>query len=111
VRDIPTDLLAGKRTLAVRLGDRHARTLYATAVVGAFITIAAGVLSYIVEPSVGITQWSLLGLAAWPLAIRPLEAIRSATGRELIPVLIGTAELHAAFGLLVALGLVLSRTV
>jgi 1,4-dihydroxy-2-naphthoate octaprenyltransferase len=111
VRDIPTDRDSGKRTLAVRLGERHARTLYATAVVGAFVTIGAGVLWYIAEPSVGITQWSLLGLAAWPLTIRPLEAIRTATGRDLIPVLIGTATVHAAFGSLVALGLVLSRTV
>jgi 1,4-dihydroxy-2-naphthoate polyprenyltransferase len=111
VRDIATDRRAGKRTLAVRLGERHARTLYATAVIGAFVTIGVGVLSYIAEPNVGITQWSLLGFAAWPLAIRPLEAIRTATGPNLIPVLVGTAAVHAAFGSLVALGLVLSRTV
>jgi hypothetical protein len=53
----------------------------------------------------------LVGLAAWPLAIQPLERIRTSTGRDLIPVLVGTAKLHAATGALLALGLVLSRTV
>ena len=36
LRDIPTDVDAGKRTLAVVLGDRRTRTLYPSLVVGAF---------------------------------------------------------------------------
>ena len=111
IRDIATDAASGKRTLAVRIGDRHARALYGTLVVGAFLTIVAGMLAYILDPSVGLTQWGLVGLAALPFAIQPLDAIRTATGRELIPVLIGTAKLHAATGLLLTLGLVLSHTV
>jgi 1,4-dihydroxy-2-naphthoate octaprenyltransferase len=111
IRDIATDADSGKRTLAVRIGDRHARALYGTLVVGAFLTIVAGMLAYILDPTVGLTQWGLVGLAALPFAIAPLDAIRTATGRELIPVLIGTAKLHAATGLLMALGLMLSHTV
>ncbi len=111
IRDITTDAASGKRTLAVRIGDRHARALYGTLVVGAFLTIVAGMLAYILDPTVGLTQWGLVGLAALPFAIQPLDAIRTATGRELIPVLIGTAKLHAATGLLLTLGLVLSHTV
>jgi 1,4-dihydroxy-2-naphthoate polyprenyltransferase len=111
VRDIDTDRIAGKRTLAVRLRDRHARALYGTLVVGAFLTIVAGVLAHIINDEVGLVQWGLFGLAAWPLAIRPLEEIRAATGRDLIPVLTGTAATHAACGLLLALGLALSHTV
>ena len=76
-----------------------------------FVTIVAGVLVYLIWPAAGLTQWGLFGLAAWPLAIRPLELSRAATGRELIPVLVGTAKLHAATGALLALGFVLSRTV
>ena len=111
IRDIGTDEAAGKRTLAVRLGEPHARALYGTMVVGAFGTIVAGVLAHLLNDSVGLTQWGLVGLAAWPLAIQPLEAARIASGRDLIPVLIGTAKLHAATGLLLSLGLVLSHTV
>jgi 1,4-dihydroxy-2-naphthoate polyprenyltransferase len=111
IRDITTDEAAGKRTLAVRLGEQHARALYGTMVVGAFGTIVAGVLAHLLDDSVGLTQWGLVGLAAWPLAIQPLEAARIATGPDLIPVLVGTAKLHAATGLLLSLGLVLSHTV
>ena len=111
IRDITTDEAAGKRTLAVRLGEQHARALYGTMVVGAFGTIVAGVLAHLLNDSVGLTQWGLVGLAAWPLAIRPLEAARIASGPDLIPVLVGTAKLHAATGLLLSLGLVLSHTV
>jgi 1,4-dihydroxy-2-naphthoate octaprenyltransferase len=111
IRDIETDAAAGKRTLAVRIGDRHARALYGTLVIGAFGAIAAGVLAHLLNDSVGLTQWGLVGLAAWPLAIRPLEAVRIVRGPALIPVLVDTAKLHAATGLLLAAGLVLSHTV
>ena len=109
LRDIPTDEESGKRTLAVRLGDRRTRTLYRACVVSAFATIAIGVGMFIASESSGLTQWGLFGLAAWPLAIRPMERVGTATGRELIPVLTGTAATHAACGLLLALGLILSH--
>ena len=111
IRDVDTDEATGKRTLAVRIGDRHARALYGTIVVGAFGTIVAGVLAHLLNDSVGLTQWGLVGLAAWPLAIRPMESVRTASGPALIPVLVDTAKLHAATGLLLSLGLVLSHTV
>jgi 1,4-dihydroxy-2-naphthoate octaprenyltransferase len=111
IRDIATDEEAGKRTLAVRLGDVRARRLYAGLVVGAFAAIVIGVVVYLVWPAAGLTQWGLFGLVAWPLAIRPLEQIRTATGRELIPVLVGTASLHAAMAASLTVGLLLSWTV
>ncbi len=111
IRDIVTDAGAGKRTVAVRLGDRAARALYGTLVVGAFLTVVAGVLAFLVDESVGLSQWGLFALAAWPLAIRPLESVRTATGHDLIGVLTGTALTHAAFGVLLALGLALGQDV
>ena len=110
LRDIPTDAVAGKRTLAVRLGDVRTRTLYRACVVAAFATIVLGVLAFILEERIGLTQWGLLGLAGWILAIRPMEAVGVATGPELVSVLSGTAAVHAGTGLLLALGLVLART-
>ncbi|MGZ5128622.1 MAG: 1,4-dihydroxy-2-naphthoate polyprenyltransferase [Actinomycetota bacterium] len=111
LRDIRTDSESGKRTLAVRLGDRRTRILYRACVVAAFATVAIGVVAFIADESIGATQWTLIALAAWVPAIRPMEAVGTANGRDLIAVLTGTAATHAALGLLYALGLVLARTV
>jgi 1,4-dihydroxy-2-naphthoate octaprenyltransferase len=110
LRDIPTDEAAGKRTLAVRLGNRRTRRLYRACVISAFAAIVLGVIVFIVDERAGLTQWGLLGLAGWIPAIRPMETVGEARGAELIPVLVGTAAVHAATGLLLALGLLLART-
>lgn len=108
LRDVPTDEASGKRTLAVRVGDRATRRLYRATVAAAFATIALGVIVGIAVDGAGLPQWALVGLIAWVLAIRPMELVGSAAGRDLIPVLTGTAATHAACGLLTALGLVLA---
>jgi 1,4-dihydroxy-2-naphthoate octaprenyltransferase len=105
IRDIPTDETAGKRTLAVRMGSRKARLLYRALVVGAFADVVAGVLVGIADEGAGLPMWSLLALAAWVLAIRPMELVGAAEGRELIAVLTGTVLLTTGFGALLALGL------
>jgi 1,4-dihydroxy-2-naphthoate octaprenyltransferase len=105
IRDIPTDEAAGKRTLAVRIGSRRARRLYRAFVVGSFVAVIVGALVGIADEGAGLPMWSLLALAAWVLAIRPMELIGTAEGRELIPVLVGTVLLTTAFGGLLALGL------
>jgi 1,4-dihydroxy-2-naphthoate octaprenyltransferase len=107
LRDIPTDTASGKRTLAVRIGDARSRKLYRACIVAAGLTIVLGVAVFIVDERYGIAQWALFGLLAWLPAIKPMELVGSATGRDLIPVLTGTALVHATCGLLVALGLVL----
>ena len=107
LRDIPTDQASGKRTLAVRIGDAATRRLYRATVIAAFATIVLGVLVDLAVEGAGLPQWALFGLGAWVLAIHPMEAVGSAAGRELVPVLSGTAATHAACGLLIALGLAL----
>jgi 1,4-dihydroxy-2-naphthoate octaprenyltransferase len=105
LRDIPTDSPAGKRTLAVRLGDRRTRLLYRTCIVAAFVTVASGVLAGIADERLGMSQWASLALAAWVPAIRPMERVGSANGRELVQVLVGTATVQVVFGAFLALGL------
>jgi 1,4-dihydroxy-2-naphthoate octaprenyltransferase len=105
LRDIPTDEAAGKRTLAVRLGDRRARVLYGAEVVAGFATVALGVGVGLAAERYGMPPWSLLALVSLPLALRALVAARRAQGRELIGVLVETSGLVVAFGVLLSLGL------
>ena len=105
LRDIETDAAAGKHTLAVRLGDRRTRALYRVLVAAAFATVAVGAGVEATAEGRGLAPWSLLALAAGVVAIRPMRLVGAATGRGLIPVLVGTALLQVAFGALLALGL------
>jgi 1,4-dihydroxy-2-naphthoate octaprenyltransferase len=79
LRDIPTDAATGKRTLAVRLGDRRTRTLYTV-----LLTVP-----FLVTLGFAITRWAALaGLLALLLAVPALRRVRSgASGAALIPVL------------------------
>jgi 1,4-dihydroxy-2-naphthoate octaprenyltransferase len=105
LRDIPTDAAAGKRTLAVRLGDRRTRTLYRECVVAAFLVVVLGVAVGWVEPGTGLAPWSLLAFVALVVAVRPLAMVGHASGRELIGVLVATGLVQVVFGALLALGL------
>ena len=105
VRDIPTDEAAGKRTLAVRLGSRRARLVYRSLVVLSYTAVVIGVVVGIADETAGLPMWALLALASWPIAIRPMESMGAAQGRELIPVLVATSLLTLVFGVLLALGL------
>jgi 1,4-dihydroxy-2-naphthoate octaprenyltransferase len=79
LRDIPTDALAAKRTLAVRLGDQRTRMLY-TALVG---------VPFAVTLILATSQWTALaGLMALIFVVPATCRVRrGATGMELIPVL------------------------
>ena len=97
LRDIPTDLASGKRTLAVRLGDRRTRLAY----------VGAIMLSFAIVIGIAIFRpWALLALLAAPLAMPPVRRVlSSARGAGLIPVLKETGRLQLVFGLLLAIGL------
>lgn len=101
LRDIPTDTVVGKRTLAVRLGDGRTRRLWELLVVAAFVMVLVCALG---QP------WALLGLLAAPLAVGPRRVVRAgALGRDLVPVLVATGRLQLGYAALLGLGLFLSR--
>jgi 1,4-dihydroxy-2-naphthoate octaprenyltransferase len=100
LRDIRTDGAAGKRTLAVRVGEPATRALYGGLVVGAFLVVPVLALR---------RPLALLALLAAPLAARPLRLVSgTATARALLPALADTARLALVFGVLLAAGLALS---
>ncbi|MFC0038988.1 1,4-dihydroxy-2-naphthoate polyprenyltransferase [Actinomadura rayongensis] len=99
VRDIPTDEIAGKRTLAVVLGDRNTRILYAMCTALPYLFVVA--LS-VVHP------WALIALLSAPLSVPPTQKVlQGANGPFLIPVLGETGRLQIAYGALLAVGLAL----
>ncbi len=101
LRDIPTDVVAGKRTLAVLLGDRRTRLLYVLLVVLA----AAAVLAVAAVTS----WWALVGLGFLVLAVPACRTVLSgAGGPGLIPVLQSTGLAELAWAALVAAALVVS---
>lgn len=99
LRDLPTDAAAGKRTLAVRLGDRGTRRLFLGLHVAPWVVLL---------PRVGVHPWAALPLLALPLAVPPCtRVLRGARGVDLLPVLRITGQLELAYGLLLGLGLAL----
>jgi 1,4-dihydroxy-2-naphthoate octaprenyltransferase len=97
LRDIETDTVSSKRTLAVRLGRRRAGLLYCYTLMA--VAVSVGVLY-------GYRPWALLALAATPLAILPVRlALSDRDGRRLLPMLGATARLQIALGVLLTVGL------
>jgi len=99
LRDIPTDTLAGKRTLAVVLGADRTRGLYL------LLVLAAAVACVAVAGST--TWWGLLGLGFLLLAARGVRTVLSgAVGPALVPVLQSTGLAELVWAVLVAVPLV-----
>jgi 1,4-dihydroxy-2-naphthoate octaprenyltransferase len=103
LRDIPTDTAVGKRTLAVRMGDRDTRRLYT----------ALTLLPFVLSAGAGLRSWPmLLALLALPFAVLPnRDVLRGAEGAKLIKVLAQTGVLLLAWSVLTAIGLAVGRFV
>ena len=100
LRDRLGDEKAGKRTLAVRLGDRWTRLLYVALLDGSLIV---GSLCAVSRP------WAVLVLVAGLMTGPPVRRVLAgAEGTDLVDVLAQTGKIQMTAGLLLALGLALS---
>lgn len=95
IRDRGLDEIAGKKTVAVRLGDTSARREFVVFVIVAHVAALATMI-----------PWALLTLLVVPLSYSISKVVLSGvTGKELIPILGRTGKLQLIFATLFALGL------
>jgi 1,4-dihydroxy-2-naphthoate octaprenyltransferase len=102
VRDVATDVKAGKRTIPVRFG----RT------VGVYEYVGLLSLAYAVPLSLVVTRraapWALLPLVTLPIALRLCRRVEQESGRALNATLVGTARLLFVHSVLFAAGIAIS---
>ncbi len=98
LRDIPTDTVAGKKTLAVRLGDSGTRLLFAGTLLVPFVLLLPVVLT---------APLAAIAFVALPMCTAPIQrvVVQRAQGRDLIPVLGMTGKLELVASLLLFAGL------
>jgi 1,4-dihydroxy-2-naphthoate octaprenyltransferase len=97
IRDRAKDELVGKRTLAVRLGDKGSRVFF------------VGLLILAHVAAVLVTPWALFTLALFPLTLRLIiPVLDGAHGKDLIPLLGRTGKFQLQFASLLAIILWLS---
>lgn len=102
LRDLENDRRAGKRTLAVLLGERATKLEY----------LACMLLAYLILPLaawLGLVPWfSMLGWLSLPLAVRTAGIVFAEKGRPLNAALAETGQTALLFSLLFWIGLSLS---
>ena len=99
IRDRALDEPVGKRTLAVRLGDRNSRIFFAILITLGYLAVAA----------MG-NPWLALTLLSTPMAFSLVrDVLGGAQGRDLIPSLAKTGKLQLQFSILFSIALVLSH--
>ena len=101
LRDRAADERMGKRTLAVRLGDRRTRLLYNGSLAGAGLLVIVAALRW---------GWPiLLGLVVGPLGFQAIRKVGGgASGPELIEVLGITGRILLGGGIALAIGVALA---
>ena len=101
LRDIDTDRRAGKRTLAVRIGENGSRWEYASLMAIAYATPMVMWVS-------GLTNlWPLVTWLTAPVAVMLVRRVWTVSGRPLNLVLAGTARLCLWFAITFSVGIVL----
>src|SRR5690242_7244303 len=104
IRDLETDRRACKRTVAVRLGRRRARGLYALTIYAAYILLC---VTWVFGP---LTAWVMLPWLTLPVGAEIVRDVRNRVdGPSLNHALAQTGMLQLAFCMLLAAGVLISR--
>ena len=97
LRDLPQDKLVGKRTMAVRIGEKNTRVFFMLLLVTAQITALV---------AVSISALALITLICAPITYRVVkQVLNGAVGSDLIEVLSKTAKLQLLMAILLAAAL------
>jgi 1,4-dihydroxy-2-naphthoate octaprenyltransferase len=103
LRDIEQDRVAGKRTVAVRVGVGATRVEYAALMAVPYLLVAVLVVAGMAPPAAMLSWISL------PLCLRATRRVFAQTGRALNLALAETGQATLAYSALFALGVVLAR--
>ena len=97
LRDLPQDKLVGKRTMAVRIGEKNTRVFFMLLLVTAQVTALA---------AASISSLAFITLICAPITYRVVrQVLNGAVGAELIEVLSKTAKLQLLMASLLAAAL------
>jgi len=97
LRDLPQDNLVGKRTMAVRIGEKNTRVFFMLLLVTAQVTALA---------AISISSLALITLICSPITYSVVrQVLNGAVGAELIDVLSKTAKLQLLMASLLAAAL------
>lgn len=100
IRDAPSDIDAGKKTLAVRLGPVRSRQLFGYCIALTFVFLGLVCID---------APWALLGYLSIPFAIQPVHLVLSREDPPgLVAGLVGTVRFTMVIALLTAIGIVVS---
>ncbi len=102
LRDLGTDAKVNKRTLAVILGERATRIEFIILITSSYLM---AVLLWVVR---GSSLWMLLPLISVPMAWSTARGVMIQTGSVLNEALALTARLSLLYGVLLAIGLIIS---
>lgn len=102
LRDIETDAIAGRRTLAVRWGKEGARREYLLCLLSAYLLVPISIL-FGWLPAASLLSWGSLAVA-WPV----WQLVNHQEGTILNKALAGTGMIVLTYSVLLSLGLALS---
>ncbi len=101
LRDLPQDALSGKRTMAVKIGEKNTRRFFV------FLLATAQILAI---GASAITQLAFISALCLPLTfLISREVLAGAAGKELISVLTKTAKLQLLMAVLITTALIIQK--